>query len=320
VRHFSSSGADAPTSIQHKAWFSFPLCFRSDTYFCEQHCLSFARQLNATGILLNASPQTSQLIRRLTPGGGTHITMKKKRGGSNPRRNAMRLVAYIRAAGAEPVPFRHDSFRSYRADLERQYSAIRSGLGRELGRQARIAGRALVRLKSLQGAAGDVVPIAPLSTVKLGRKHSGQSGLQDSALRTISAPAISVPTTPLSSPTKRDVRNCRRKLRHVNHLSALLHASRLGDPDLLCYECPVCMGIHVGHDRRWVKLRAIHDELTSIETRLSALETEFRQLQHRRTALLQDQAGLVNPALEQDEVGSLPSVTEDIYKKRFMSP
>ena len=72
---------------------------------------------------------------------------------------AMRLVAYIRTAGVEPIPFNHRDLQAYRADLQRQYQTLRSSMDEEAGRQARLAGRALVRLKTLDGAAGDVVPI-----------------------------------------------------------------------------------------------------------------------------------------------------------------
>jgi hypothetical protein len=68
------------------------------------------------------------------------------------------LLRYIRTAGSEPFPFNHRSFETYRADLQRQYCAIRSGMDKEGGRRVRLAGRELVRLKTLQGAAGDLVP------------------------------------------------------------------------------------------------------------------------------------------------------------------
>jgi len=42
---------------------------------------------------------------------------------------------------------------------------------------------------------------------------------------------------------------CRRKLRHIDYLSALMHARALGDANLVIYPCPVCRGMHVGHDK-----------------------------------------------------------------------
>jgi hypothetical protein len=42
--------------------------------------------------------------------------------------------------------------------------------------------------------------------------------------------------------------SCLRKLRHLDYLSALQHATRLNDDgSLVIYPCPVCGGLHVGH-------------------------------------------------------------------------
>jgi hypothetical protein len=157
----------------------------------------------------------------------------------------MRLIAYIRAVGAEPLPFDHRSFAAYRADLQRQYQALRSSMDDEEGRQARLKGRALVRLRTMEGAAGDIVPMNLPSGKKL-RAGDG-SKLKDSMPQILE---LSSSVEEMRKPVLEDVRNCKRKLRHLNLLSALQHAARLGDPDLHVYPCPVCSGLHVGHDRR----------------------------------------------------------------------
>lgn len=78
----------------------------------------------------------------------------------------------------------------------------------------------------------------------------------------------------LLASVSRDVWNCKRKLRHVEYLSALLHASRLGDPDLDVYPCPVCAGLHVGHDPDRLKRRTLAKELASIERRIAQSSLE----------------------------------------------
>jgi hypothetical protein len=82
--------------------------------------------------------------------------------------------------------------------------------------------------------------------------------------------------------------NCRRKLRHTNFLTALIHADRLGDDDLRIYPCSVCQGLHVGHDPEptaRVRRRIIH-ELRSLKRRL-------RELERKRVGLLARQSKLV---------------------------
>jgi hypothetical protein len=203
----------------------------------------------------------------------------RKNNGKKARREAMRLVAYIRALGREPLPFNHQSVTAYRADLQRQYQAIRYGMDDETGREARLKGRALVRLRTLEGAAGDAVPanVPPPKNPSVGIERISQSQPQ-------------TPTSPdsgISGRTLRDVRNCKRKLRHAHFLSALHHAARLGDVDLHIYPCPVCSGLHVGHDRNRMRVKDIERELETIEERLIRLQSEGERLQARKSALLQ---------------------------------
>ena len=223
--------------------------------------------------------------------------LKKKR----VKRHAMWLIAHIRAVGAEPLPFEQNSYRAYLSNLQRQYDTIRAGMDKEAGRQARLAGRALVRLKTLEGVASGVMPVDLPSADRSSRASDARYSVHDSTSSGIPAPAPTATTVPLSSSTKRDVWNCRRKLRHLDYLSALLHLVRLGNPDMHAYSCSVCLGIHVGHDPYRVKLRALSDELASIEARLAALTTEHSQLQERRISLLSLQERLLNGAVELDE-------------------
>jgi hypothetical protein len=198
----------------------------------------------------------------------------------------MRLVAYIRAAGSEPFPFNHRNFETYRADLQRQYGAIRSGMDKEGGRRVRLAGRELVRLKTLQGAAGDLVPMKlPQANKHIDNRQNSSRG--PNCFRS-HLPALSDSLALVS----RDVWNCKRKLRHVDYLSALLHASRLGDPDLHVYPCAVCAGLHVGHDPDRIKRRTLAKELASLERRITDLKLEDSQLQQQKTILLQLQCAL----------------------------
>jgi hypothetical protein len=199
-------------------------------------------------------------------------------------REAMRFVAYIRAAGFDPMPCDHQSYHSYRACLQRQYGTIRAGMDQESGRQARLAGRRLVRLSTLKGAAGDIVPNELPSVVQsnpmceVRRSPSTNSKIPATSLS-------SVTTTLPGNPTKKDLANCRRKLRHVDYLSALFHLIRLGDLGLHAYPCELCDGIHVGHHPDRVKLRDAKEELASIEARIEALAVEHRKLEDRRTLL-----------------------------------
>jgi hypothetical protein len=232
--------------------------------------------------------------------------LKKRRA----RQHAMWLIAHIRGAGAQPLPFEQNGYRSYLSNLQRQYNTIRAGMDRESQRQARLAGRALVRLNTLEGVAADVMPIDLPPAVQSSRTTVARYSVHDSTSSGIPAPAPPGATAPLSSPKKRDVWNCRRKLRHVDHLSALLHLVRLGDPDMHAYRCSVCFGIHVGHDPDRVSLRTLSDEVTSIEARLAALTVEHSQLQERRISLLNLRERLLNDAVELDEDCNMPSLPE----------
>jgi hypothetical protein len=91
-----------------------------------------------------------------------------------------------------------------------------------------------------------------------------------------------------SEVSRREVWNCRRKLRHTNFLTALMHARLLQDDDLRIYPCSVCQGLHVGHDpeRRARERRQIILELRSLERRLQELERERVRLLARHSQLV----------------------------------
>jgi hypothetical protein len=46
------------------------------------------------------------------------------------------------------------------------------------------------------------------------------------------------------------LRNCQRKIRHTNYLSAIQHAAQLpANENISIYFCPTCGGLHLGHNR-----------------------------------------------------------------------
>lgn len=224
--------------------------------------------------------------------------------------HAMWLIAHIRAAGAEPLPYEQNSCRSYLSNLQRQYNAIRDGMDKEAGRKARLAGRALVRLNTLEGVAAGVMPVDLPSAVQSSRASDSGYSVHHSSRSDIPAPSPIESTAPLSGPTKRDVWNCRRKLRHVHYLSALLHLVRLGDPNMHAYPCSVCFGIHVGHGPDQARLRTLSDEVDSITARLAALAMEHSQLLEHRISLLSLRERLLNNVFELTEDCSMPSAPE----------
>jgi hypothetical protein len=71
---------------------------------------------------------------------------KKKRS----RQHAMWLVAYIRVAGYQPVQFAHATYQSYVADLQRRYDCLRTSLGAERLRQAKLLSGRLLELKGMR--------------------------------------------------------------------------------------------------------------------------------------------------------------------------
>jgi hypothetical protein len=106
-----------------------------------------------------------------------------------------------------------------------------------------------------------------------------------------------------SEASPRELSNCRRKLRHTNSLSALLHASQLHAEDLRIYPCPLCEGLHVGHDprRRARERRRIVHELRSLERRLQELERERVRLLALKSELVAQRDRAVHKEMTQCE-------------------
>ncbi len=44
-------------------------------------------------------------------------------------------------------------------------------------------------------------------------------------------------------------KQCERKWRHENYLTAMQHARQLSDPNIVIYPCGYCGGLHIGHAR-----------------------------------------------------------------------
>jgi hypothetical protein len=167
----------------------------------------------------------------------------------------MRLALYIKTMGVEPVPIQHTGYRAHAAALQKQYDKLKLELDLGVFMQARTAARAQIKQHTLPVAAQGLLPPVPNAPPKPRPKKAlkVRSRLQ----KTISyAPArnISPPPPPLpvrTGPNKRLRRQCRKKLMHLNFLTALLHARHhfryFGEDNFNIYPCQVCNGIHIGH-------------------------------------------------------------------------
>jgi hypothetical protein len=82
-----------------------------------------------------------------------------------------------------------------------------------------------------------------------------------------------------------------------------MHADRLGDDDLRIYPCPLCQGLHVGHDPdpRARECRRIIRELRSLERRLQELERERVRLLARQSELVAERDRAVHKEMTQCE-------------------
>jgi hypothetical protein len=219
-----------------------------------------------------------------------------------PMRTAMRFAVYVRSLGAEPLPFRHKTYEAYAVALQRQYEELLRTVEPAIAREARIAGRVLIRKRTLQVAAGDLFPTqqppkvvkSPIpdppafaaSMVEPGDvQPENACGGNGGAEASLPGPGL---------PTPNDIWTCRRKIRHFDYLSALKHASRLEDHDLHIYPCDVCMGLHVGHDptrETFQKRKKLRKKLNMLARRLDVLEREKRQLEIQKLALIAEQTG-----------------------------
>jgi hypothetical protein len=209
--------------------------------------------------------------------------LKVGRPGRN-RRLVWRLSLYINAMGEIPSPYTGQPLPTYAEELQQQYQRLKETHGLEASRDARIAGRAAIRKDGLAKAAsefacsGGSAPDNLRGTVDEPKQQDSPKSRQDTFNESGSA----------SEASPRELSNCRRKLRHTNFLTALMHADRLDDDDLRIYPCPLCQGLHVGHDpepRARQRRRIIH-ELQSLERRLQELERERVRLLARQSELV----------------------------------
>jgi hypothetical protein len=165
-------------------------------------------------------------------------------------------------------------------ELQQQYQALRHELGSEAATASRTAGRKLIRT---QGFAEIQNLLESAGLLSLGNGPSDCGAHQN---------ASAIPrVVPSAAGRERLLRkaafNCRRKLRHVDFLSALLHARRLEDQHLNIYPCPICLGLHVGHrgDAEARRRRSIVKELESLDRRVREIERDHAGLLDRRNKL-----------------------------------
>jgi len=222
--------------------------------------------------------------RQASPGG--HVAKMGK-----SKRSALRFALYIKALGAEPAPFSQKDFRRYAISLQKQYEELRRALDGKFVVEARNSVRALIRQQTLAVAAQAILP-------------TSESAFRDEKALDVACPiARQLNVTPYSvlqvdtessmspssdSPSSRATWKCQRKLRHTDYLSAIKHARCLGDEELNIYPCPVCSGLHVGHDPQSQALkrrRYAQRQLQSIVKRLEFLDIEKHRLELQREAL-----------------------------------
>lgn len=161
---------------------------------------------------------------------------------------AWRYIVHIRELGGEPILYAHGNHRAYAAALQHQYTRLSWQSTRTEIKAAKARAVALIKQKGLMKAAGIASPdqISPLPAVP-----AQQPGPPKPAVDEVFEPASTEDTAPIEVTvriTKSDAWNCRRKIRHQNSLSAMQHASQLQGHEVSVYGCPVCNGIHVGHD------------------------------------------------------------------------
>jgi hypothetical protein len=199
------------------------------------------------------------------------------------RRLAWRLSLYINALGRSPSPYIGQPIPKYAEELKQQYQKLRKELGPEASRAARVAGRAAIRKHGLAKAVSEFACSGGSPDNLRGAVDEAKQ--QDSPKTRQERSNVAGPGSEVS---RRELSNCRRKLRHTNFLTALMHADRLGDDDLRIYPCPLCQGLHVGHDpeRRARERRRIIRELRSLERLLQELEREHVRLLARQSELV----------------------------------
>jgi len=201
---------------------------------------------------------------------------------------AMRLAVYIRELGVPPVALRGADYLGWERALQKQYQQLRESLGKEAGQAARVRGRSLIRKQGLREAVGELVPPVPRTDRKKGSR--AQPVHSDGSAQTSVEP-MAAALHPRSVAVPNPV-TCQRKYRHVNFLTAMLHARRIHSPGLHVYPCDICDGLHVGHDltsEQTKRARAVRKRLRSIDRQLASLVRQSDKLRKERQSLLTEQ-------------------------------
>ena len=85
----------------------------------------------------------------------------------------------------------------------------------------------------------------------------------------------------------RDRRNCQRKLCHPHYLSALLHARKLGDDNLIIYPCRFGCHLHVGHMKQ---LTTNQKKKARLGRKIAQTRQQLAQLRRNLQKLLAEEA------------------------------
>lgn len=205
----------------------------------------------------------------------------------NPHlRTALRWVVYIRTMGGEPIPFQHGSHREWALALQRQHEQLRLGVAPEFCKTAKLSARALIKQKGYRRAANEAVPVS-VCTSSAAEPWGGPDGCEYVPADT-NDPRGQLLSAKEPRALKRAENACCHKVRHPHHLSAVLHAIRLGK-DVRVFECQACGFLHVGHDPETPgtrDYRRARKRLRAVEKRLLALDDEWIRIVREKQVLL----------------------------------
>jgi hypothetical protein len=81
--------------------------------------------------------------------------------------------------------------------------------------------------------------------------------------------------------------NCRPKLCHPGYLSALIHARKLENDELIIYPCPVCHHLHIGHAMK--QLTPQQKKKARLERRIAEVSQQLAQLRRNLHKLLAEE-------------------------------
>lgn len=199
---------------------------------------------------------------------------------NNHLRTALRWVVYIRTMSGEPVPFHHGSHLEWALHLQRQHERLRRAMAPELARTAKASAKDLIRRNNYRATAEEATPI-PGCVPDAQHGSEASSAGQEGAIGTEQMLTAKSPSNAWSPDA-----SCRRKLRHPDLWSALVHARRLGG-GVRVYICD-CGGAHVGHppNDRTREYRKARRRLKVIERRLVSLDRERGILVEEKNELL----------------------------------